>query len=270
MSHGRLLSWGYLFQKALAVTCAEAELVDATGRPTISAHRFRHTVGTQLAERGAKLHTIMSVLGHRSASMSFVYARISDKEVLRDYQSVLAPGSVIAGPGADLLRSGALPKSAVDWLKCNFLKTELELGHCLRLPQEGPCECDIYLSCAKFITTPAYVPRLKERRRLERVLADHAAARSWTQEQGRHLAVARVLTNSCETLAVQNEPKAGRNDDPRKNLTCPYKYRLRDGPVALVGVRSVSATARAAPTSSVRAPRNNDPRRDRCRVRDKR
>lgn len=202
MSHGRLLSCAYLFQKALAIACRNAGLVDEAGRPTISAHRFRHTVGTQLAERGAKLHTIMSVLGHRSASMSLVYARISDKEVLRDYHSVLAPGSLIAGPGAHLLRSGALPKSAVDWLKCNFFKTELELGHCLRLPQEGPCECDIYLSCAKFVTTPAYAPRLRERHKLELVLAKDAADRGWPHEQERHLSIAARIDQLLRDLGA--------------------------------------------------------------------
>ena len=190
MNHGRLLSCAYLFQKSLAIACREAGLVDEAGRPVISAHRFRHTVGTQLAERGAKMHTIMSVLGHRSASMSLVYARISDKEVLRDYQAVLASGSVLAGAGADLLRSGALSNSAVDWLKCNFFKTELELGHCLRLPQEGPCECDIYLSCAKFVTTPAYVPRLQQRRTTELVLAEDAAEHGWASEESRHRSLA--------------------------------------------------------------------------------
>lgn len=106
------------------------------GRRTVSAHRFRHTVGTQLAERGARLHTIMSVLGHTSVSMSLVYAQISEPEVLADYQAVL---------GADAT------------------KAELELGHCLRLPAEGPCECDLFLTCAKFVTTPAYAPRLRQR-----------------------------------------------------------------------------------------------------------
>src|ERR1700733_10963479 len=57
---------------------------------------------------------------------------------------------------------------ALDWLKTNFYKTELELGHCLRLPQEGPCECDLYLTCAKFVTTAQYAPRLRERLCLER------------------------------------------------------------------------------------------------------
>jgi hypothetical protein len=129
-----------------------AGLVDSGGKPTITMHRFRHTLGTELAGRGAKRHTIMSILGHESPQMTMVYARISDAEVLRDYRSVLEPGAVIAGAGAEAIRTGALSAGAVDWLRSNFLKTELELGHCLRLPSEGPCECDLYLSCSRFVT----------------------------------------------------------------------------------------------------------------------
>jgi hypothetical protein len=88
--------------------------------------------------------------------MSVTYANISDPAVLADYQSVLQPGAVIAGPLAETLRAGQLGQDALDWLKTNFYKTALELGHCLRLPQEGPCECDLYLTCAKFVTTPHY------------------------------------------------------------------------------------------------------------------
>jgi hypothetical protein len=151
----------------------------------VTAHRFRHTVGTELAERGARLHTIMSVLGHRSPGMSMVYARISDPEVLRDYKAVLGPGAVIAGPGAEAVRSGALSDGTLDWLRLNFLKTELELGHCLRLPAEGPCECDLYLSCARFITTPAYAPRLRERHGVELALAEDCRRRVDTRQIGR-------------------------------------------------------------------------------------
>ncbi|WP_051381597.1 tyrosine-type recombinase/integrase [Paraburkholderia mimosarum] len=200
MSHGRLLSCSYLFQVSLKQACQAAGIVDGNGRRTISPHRFRHTVGTQLAERGAKLHTIMSILGHRSASMSLVYAQISDREVLRDYKSVLEPGSIIAGPAAAQLRSGALPKASVDWLKCNFFKTELELGHCLRLPAEGPCECDMYLTCAKFLTTPAYVPRLRERWKLEMAPAEDAQAHGWPNEQARHRSIADRITRLLTDL----------------------------------------------------------------------
>ena len=65
-----------------------------------------------------------------------------------------------------------------------LLKTEL--GHCLRLPQEGPCECDLYPTCTKFVTTPTYAPRLRARRRVEQALATDAAARGWGREVERH------------------------------------------------------------------------------------
>lgn len=197
--HGTRLSMSYLFDAALKTACAKAGLVTSSGQPTISAHRFRHTVGTQLAERGAKLHTIMSVLGHTSVSMALVYAQVSDREVLRDYQAVLGPGAELAGPSAEALRSGELGEEAVDWLKSNFLKTELELGHCLRLPQEGPCECDLYLSCAKFVTSSAYAPRLRRRRALELALAEEATSRDWQREVERHRRIAaRIEGLLCE------------------------------------------------------------------------
>lgn len=155
---GKLFSEAYLFESALREACARAGLVTAEGKATVTAHRFRHTVGTQLAGKGARLNTIVKVLGHTSVSMSMVYAQISDQEVRRDYQAVLGPGATLAGPAAVALQTGELAASAIVWLKTNFLKTELELGRCLRLPQEGPCECDIYLMCAKFVTTPQICP----------------------------------------------------------------------------------------------------------------
>jgi len=88
----------------------------------------------------------------------------------------------------------------VDWLKSNFFKTELELGHCLRLPQEGPCECDLALTCAKFVTTPAYAPRLRERRRVELTLADDATARGWSREVERHHTTARRIEHLLADL----------------------------------------------------------------------
>jgi integrase len=191
MSHGKLLSTYYLFETPIQNACKAVGLVrpggrGGTGRGTVSAHRFRHTVGTQLAERGAKLHTIMKVLGHTSVSMALVYAQISDQEVLRDYKAVLGPGATIAGPAADELRNGTLPDTSIDWLKTNFFKTELELGRCLRLPAEGPCECDLYLTCAKFVTTPEYAPRLRARSQVEQTLARDAAERGWDREVERH------------------------------------------------------------------------------------
>lgn len=203
MGHGKLLSTHYLIEVPLRRACAVAGLVDASGHATITAHRFRHTLGTQLAERGAKLHTIMQVLGHESPGMSMVYARISDPEVLRDYRAVLEPGAVIAGPGAEAVRGGVLGIGAVDWLKTNFLKTELELGHCLRLPAEGPCECELFLTCSRFVTTPAYALRLRERRALEQALAEDADKRGWPREVERHRCIATRIEKLLADMDLQ-------------------------------------------------------------------
>ncbi len=206
MYRGKLLSTRYLFDAPLTETCQATGLTTSDGKRLISPHRFRHTVGTQLAEKGAKLRTIMSVLGHSSVGMSMVYAYISDQEVLKDYQSVLGPGATIAGPCADTLRAGSLSADAVDWLKTNFLKTELELGHCLRLPQEGPCECDLYLSCAKFVTTSEYAPRLRRRRTRELELVEDATLHGWQREVERHQCTIRRIE---QLLADLGEPLDG-------------------------------------------------------------
>ncbi len=181
---GKRLSYDYLCAYTLEEACRAAGLLTADGHPTITAHRFRHTVGTQLAERGARTRTIMSILGHSTASTSMIYAHICDKEVLHEYQAVLGPGAGIAGPYAESLRQGRLSQQELDWLQTNFFKTEL--GHCLRLPQEGPCECDLYLSCAKFVTTSEYAPRLRRRRRRGLELIEDARSRGWQREVERH------------------------------------------------------------------------------------
>lgn len=197
---GLLLSTSHLFETALERVCTQAGLIDQDGKPMITAHRFRHTVGTDLAEGGARLHTIMKMLGHTSTEMTLVYAHISDKVIAEDYQKVLGPGAELAGPLAEQLRAGTLSKESVEWLKTNFFKTELELGHCLRLPQEGPCECDLYLSCAKFVTTKEYAPRLRSRRLRELELIEDAISQGWDREVERHRCAAKRIEQLLEEL----------------------------------------------------------------------
>jgi Phage integrase family len=201
VSRGRRLSAHYLFEIALQTACERAGLLDHEGRAKITAHRFRHTVGTELVEGGAHLHTVMKMLGHTSTGMTLVYAHLSDATLREEYLKVLGPGAQIAGPLAATLRAGAMPPDSIAWLKANFFRTELELGHCLRLPEEGPCECDLYLTCAKFVTTPEYAPRLSERRKREIALAEDARERGFAREVERHECTRRRI----EQLLVELE-----------------------------------------------------------------
>jgi integrase len=199
----KLLSASFLFDRPLSAACVAAGLVDSDGAPAVSAHRFRHTVGTQLAEGGARIQTIMAILGHKSAHMSLIYSHLSDPEIRRQYEQALAAGAHIAGPAAAALLKGKLDDQAVHWLQANFLKTELELGHCLRLPAEGPCECDLVLNCPKFLTTSEYVPRLRARLDREGELIADARERGWQREIERHQATQRRIR---QLLAELDEP----------------------------------------------------------------
>lgn len=196
------------FDQPIVAACTRAGLVDQRGAATVSAHRFRHTVGTQLAEGGARMQTIMAILGHRSANMSLIYARISDPEVRKQYEAALAAGARIAGPAADALLHDRLDEQAVHWVKSNFLKTELKLGHCLRLPAEGPCECELMLTYPKFLTTSEYVPRLRARLTREDQLIADATARGWAREVERHEASKRRLRQLLEDLDDDDPPPA--------------------------------------------------------------
>lgn len=219
VKYGKLLSRKYLFENPLARVCLETGLVDESGKPTVNPHRFRHTMGTEMAERGAKLHTIMKMLGHESPDMSLVYARISDRAVLEDYQKVLGPGTDIAGPLAETLHGGDLPAADVEWIKQNFYyRTELELGRCLRLPQEGPCECELYLNCPRFVTTKEYVPRLRASREKEFELIADAADNGWDREVERHCCKVRRIEQLLNELGepLSEEGKQGSSTKPNE------------------------------------------------------
>lgn len=183
---GRHLSKSYLFDTPLLTVCTVAGLLTESGGRVVTAHRFRHTLGTDLAEQGARWRTIMTILGHETADMTMVYAHISDPEVKADYEKVVASGAAIAGPAAILIKNGTLPQAELDWLQTNFFKSEMELGACTRLPEEGPCECDLFLNCSKFFTTKEHAPRLRRRWDRELVLLQDADARGWPREVERH------------------------------------------------------------------------------------
>jgi hypothetical protein len=89
----------------------------------------------------------------------------------------------------------------VHWLSSNYYKTALELGHCLRLPEEGPCECDLFLTCSKFVTTTEYTPRLREQLCLEQRLAEDATQRGWPREAERHNATVSRIAALLDELA---------------------------------------------------------------------
>jgi hypothetical protein len=151
----------------------------------------------------------MAILGHRNASMSATYSHISDPVLREQYEKVIAAGGRVAGPAAEALLSNQINQDTLDWLKTNYFKTELELGHCLRTPAEGPCECDLYLRCPKFFTTSEYAPRLQARLARERQLIQDAVERGWPREAERHTAISGRICDLLTELGEAPKPREG-------------------------------------------------------------
>ena len=199
MRKGRHISRSHLFDNPLQRVCEYAGLLTVEGGKLVTAHRFRHTLGTELVEAGARFQTVMAVLGHDSADMTLTYAQVSDPTVKADYEKAVQGGS-IAGPAAAAIREKTLSEREVSWLQSNFFKTELELGVCIRLPEEGPCECELFFTCGKFFTTHEHAPRLRSRWHKEQRLISDARERGWTREVERHEAVQRRIEALLDDL----------------------------------------------------------------------
>jgi site-specific recombinase XerD len=81
LGHGRRVSLG-------RVDSAVKRAALAAGLEHVSPHRLRHTLATQAINRGMSLEAIAALLGHRSLTMTAVYARIANKTVREQYFSV--------------------------------------------------------------------------------------------------------------------------------------------------------------------------------------
>ncbi len=65
---------------------AVCEICDASGRPAhVTAHQFRHTLGTRLINNGVSLDTVRRLLDHNSAEMTIRYATIKDQTLRREW-----------------------------------------------------------------------------------------------------------------------------------------------------------------------------------------
>lgn len=57
---------------------------------SVTPHRLRHTLATQAINRGMSLEAIAALLGHRSLTMTLIYARIANRTVHDQYVAVSA------------------------------------------------------------------------------------------------------------------------------------------------------------------------------------
>jgi integrase len=157
-SHGYRLGRGKV---ALAVE----RIGKAAGiKEHIAPHRLRHTLATLAVNRGMPLESIAALLGHRSLSMTMVYARIGNRTVQQEYSQVSQhleelSRTVVPDPGEPTLVEG----NQMRRLRKDHWRM-LGNGYCTR-PDGVPCEYEtICESRPCFSTTVEFLPILNKQK----------------------------------------------------------------------------------------------------------
>jgi site-specific recombinase XerD len=124
----------------------------AAGLGHVHPHQLRHTLATQAINRGMSLEAIAALLGHRSLSMTMVYARIADRTVADEYFAVTAKVQALYDQQSPRLPANAEGRQ-MRALRGEVHRRMLGNGYCAR-PVELDCHFEsICESCTFFVTT---------------------------------------------------------------------------------------------------------------------
>ncbi len=187
-------------------------LHDETGQSvSVTAHQFRHTVGTRMINAGVPQHVVQKMLGHLSPQMTARYATIHDTTVraaFDDYQQ----RRVDIG-GSRLPFDPASPSADAEWIKHNLARVQASLpnGYCGRPPQQDCPHPNACLTCPDFQTTTAFLPIHRRQHDDTLELIDLAERGGNSRLADNHRQVAANLTNiiaSLETIDEQDSTHA--------------------------------------------------------------
>ncbi len=148
----------------------------AAGIGHVHPHQLRHTLATQAINRGMSLEAIAALLGHKTMTMTLVYARIADRTVADQYFAVTEKVQALYQKQQPAVLPAADEPAAMRKLRVEHSKRMLGNGFCSR-PAELDCHYEtICESCTFFVTTIEFRPTLQAQR-------DDAAAKGQTGRQ---------------------------------------------------------------------------------------
>lgn len=182
-------------------------LHDETGQPVhVTAHQFRHTLGTRLINAGVPQHVVQKMLGHASPQMTARYATIHDTTVraaFDDYQQ-----RRVDIHGHHLSFDPDAPSAEAEWIKHNLARVQASLpnGYCGRPPQQDCPHPNACLTCPDFQTTPTFLPIHRRQRDDTLELIDLATQRGNARLAANHHQVAENLDRVIAALeAIQTQ-----------------------------------------------------------------
>ena len=189
-------------------------LHDEAGQPvTVTAHQFRHTLGTRLINSGVPQHVVQKLLGHASPHMTSHYAKIHDATIREEFDRYQAQRVNICGetigydPGS--------PAGSAEWVKHNLnrVRDSLPNGYCGRPSQQDCPHPNACLTCPDFQTTPVFLEIHRRQAETNRTLIAQADANGQQRLSGN---LRRVQDNLERIIpALEALQQDGSADDPR-------------------------------------------------------
>jgi integrase len=154
-----------LVNAALTKLVKDLDLHAANGEVVhVTPHMFRHQNGTDWLNSGMSILAVQKLLGHDHLGSTEIYARLSEEKVREEWEksrAVTHTGDVVERP------SGLLEDAAWTHAFLGGASQALPNGRC-GMPCGETCEhANACLYCPLFMTTPDFLPVLREQR------ADH-------------------------------------------------------------------------------------------------
>ncbi len=177
------------YQNALDAWLKDCEIRDRSGAPMhVTAHQFRHSLGTTLINKDVPQEVVRKILDHDSHAMTAHYARLSDETVRRHWETARKVNA--QGENVQLDPAGPLADAAWSNQRLSRATQALPNGYCaLPLVQTCP-HANACLTCPMFLTTARFLPQHREQRTqtLQIISKAEAAGHSRQAEMNRQVA----------------------------------------------------------------------------------
>lgn len=182
-----------VFLKKHNITDSEGELYP------VNYHAFRHTLGTEMLNRGMTIFEIRDYLGHESLHSTAGYAKLKNPTVQKEYSKLGFIGLIVEEISEESMGKGK--KVDQDTLKAASLPD----GACKKpIDNQGNicARFNMCIICPKFITTPAHLPVHKDHLKRLRADREHYMTTEYIGTQNHLETIEYALETIIERLEV--------------------------------------------------------------------
>ncbi|MET4703424.1 site-specific integrase [Frigoribacterium sp. UYMn621] len=159
--HDRIITLT-LVNSALTSYAKELDLRDSSGKYLrVTPHMFRHQNATDWLEAGVTIPVIQKLLGQKSMQTTEIYARMSEEAAREQWEGTIAVNS-----DGEIVQSKSGDVADAAWVHAFMggATQALPNGRCGLHCSESCEHANACLYCPLFLTTPEYLPVLREQR----------------------------------------------------------------------------------------------------------